>query len=267
MTDLEEIVIFEWTYTPINYFEEPISITQNDFDMIINNGKVEAQLKSKVFEGDYLLENELQKLQNELQNKLFYIFVGAQIESHEKYELSKTLIYRLHQNGHYKEILLPPDPCVSHTSMQSIESIELRKERINKKEWLSDMFEKYYDKEPLVKYLFNSYSMSAKDPDNEFIYFYDIMEALKNRFGGKAEACGVLSISKKSEWGRLGELADNMPVKQGRHRGRFNDSLRNATLQELQEARNIARRLVEGYLKYLESKEKLKIPSPLRGEG
>jgi len=48
-------------------------------------------------------------------------------------------------------------------------------------------------------------------------------------------------------------LANDEPLKQGRHRGRNLEILRDATEDELVEARNFTRELIGKYLDYLEN--------------
>ncbi len=72
--------------------------------------------------------------------------------------------------------------------------------------------------------------------------------------GHKCQAamfCGILLVA---SWrgSRFGQLANNEPVRQGRHRGKSAGALRGATETELKEERSTARSLVQGYLEYLE---------------
>lgn len=248
-------MVLEWAYSPADYFEEPISLKREKYDMTINNGKVEARIKPEL----YNIEPDMR---NELHNMLNNRFLGVQLLTHKNYELSKASMYRLHADGR-KDITLFVESCVCNMLMGSVDLIQTdshgnivkdtRRERIDKKNHLSDLTEKYCIKDPLVKYLLNTYSMSVKDPDNEFFYLYDIRDALKSHFHGEPKACEKLGIS-KTRFNRLRQLTNNSEIKQGRHRGLSDKfkSLRNATDQELQEARNIARQLVESYFNYLE---------------
>lgn len=46
--------------------------------------------------------------------------------------------------------------------------------------------------------------------------------------------------------------SENYPVKQSRHRGKFVGQLREATIEELTEARQIAATMIKLYVNYLE---------------
>jgi len=94
--------------------------------------------------------------------------------------------------------------------------------------------------------------MSVKNPDNEFVHLYEIRDSLSNKFGSKKNAIANLSITSK-QWDEIGELANSLPIKQGRHRGKSAGSLRDAYLSELKRGRKSVANLIEKYLEYIES--------------
>ncbi|PYI80595.1 MAG: hypothetical protein DMF05_05925 [Verrucomicrobia bacterium] len=50
----------------------------------------------------------------------------------------------------------------------------------------------------------------------------------------------------KTDWARLGYLANEAPLEEGRHRGKHSE-LRHATAAELNEARTIARQIITAF--------------------
>ena len=99
--------------------------------------------------------------------------------------------------------------------------------------------------------MLKSYGDAVNDPGNELVHLYQIRDSIAKQFGGESRARNVLGISQR-QWSRLGKLANDEPLKQGRHRGKNPGALRDATEEELREARSIARELVEAYLNHLE---------------
>ena len=95
--------------------------------------------------------------------------------------------------------------------------------------------------------LLNSYAAAVKDPDNELVHLYELREAVVAKFGGEGAARRALGVS-SANWSRHGRLANDEPLKQGRHRGKKVGNLRDATEGELNEARSIARLVVKSYL-------------------
>jgi len=253
---MDDVVILEWTYSPPDYFEETIHITRDEYQMTIESGKVEARIKQKYYDKEH-------KFREVLHDALNLRFISAQLLSHKRYELSKASMYFLHADGR-KDITFFTDPIVIRMSLGTPDLIvkdkhgniisDPRRDRIEKQEKIYKLVEKYIDKDPLIGFFLNSFSKALSRPDNELVYLYEIYDALKARFNGEDEARKTLSISNK-KWSLLKILANKEPLEQGRHREQNVGSLRAAKESELIEARNMAQKLMEAYLEYLERQE------------
>jgi hypothetical protein len=92
-----------------------------------------------------------------------------------------------------------------------------------------------------------------REPGNELIHLYEIRDALSTKFGGERGVRAALLGISSSDWSMLGRLANDEPIRQGRHRGHHAGALRGATETELAQARAIARRMIDAYLRYLET--------------
>jgi hypothetical protein len=253
---MEDIVVLEWTYSPSDYFEETIHITHDKYEINIDGGKVQARIKPENYDKDH-------KMRDVLHDNLNARFLGAQLFTHRAYELSKASMYQLHSDGR-KDYTLFAESCVMEMSLRTVDLIvkdkdgnvisDSRRERIEAKNRLSELTGKWCDKDPLVDYLLNIYSMSIKEPNNELVHLYEIREALSKRFAVEDAARKAIGVS-NNKWRRLRQLANDENLRQGRHRGKSLGALRDATEEELKEARNIARNLVESYLEYLERQD------------
>jgi len=250
-----DIVVLEWTFSPPDYFEDLIYIKRDDYEMVIDRGKVEAKIKPDVYQKNANIREDLHCALNDR-------FLGIQLLTHKAYELSKACMYRLHPDGR-KDVTLFVESSNVLISVGTVDFIvtdkngtvvsDLRKDRIKKKNELAELVEKYSRIDATVSSLLKSYQMSINDPNNELVHLYEIRDALSKKFGGETAARDALNIS-STQWSRFGQLANNEPLKQGRHRGKF-EPLRDATEAELMEARNFARHLVESYLMYLKRME------------
>jgi hypothetical protein len=100
--------------------------------------------------------------------------------------------------------------------------------------------------------MLQSYDSAVRDPHDELVHIYEIRGALAARFGSKAKAVSKLRLS-NNDWNRLGELCNVLPLKQGRHRGENITALRDATEDELAEARLLATAMIEAYMKYIDA--------------
>lgn len=255
---MDDIVVLEWSFSPSDYFEEPIHIKRDHYVMTIDNGKVEARIDSDAY-------NKEHKMRDELHDALNHRFLAVQLLTHKPYKLSKASMYRLHPNGR-KEVTIFAEPGVVTMSVGTPDFVvkdkdgnivsDSRKDRIEKKKELADLAEAYRSKDTLVTSLLSSYKAAVNDPDNELVHLYEIRDALATKFGRESAARTALGIS-AAQWSRLGRLANDEPLRQGRHRGEKVGALRDATEAELKEARSIARSFVKGYLKHLERQNTL----------
>ncbi len=253
----EDVVVLEWTFSPSDYFEDEIRFKRDDYEMIIGKGKVEAKVAP-----DTYIKNSL--MRDELHRSLDDRFLGAQLVAHKPYELSKSSMYHLHPDGR-RDITVFPESCILTLAVGTVDIIvkdkngnvisDSRKDRIEEKKTLSELVEKYRDSDPTAASILRSYKTAVNDANNELVHLYEIRDALSRRFGGESAACQVLHTISTTAWSRLGQLANNEPLRQGRHRGKNPGILRDATDAELTEARKIARQFVEAYLEFLDGEE------------
>lgn len=129
---------------------------------------------------------------------------------------------------------------------------DTRQERIEERIGLAKLAA-HYISDDVANALLRSYAAAVNDPRNELVHLYEIRDALACHFGGESPATLAVSVS-GAQWSRLGQLANKEPFTEGRHRGKQLRSLRNAPASELSEARDIARRMVQGYLRHLNDK-------------
>ena len=157
------------------------------------------------------------------------------------------------------DIFVELEPAVLRVSAGSVDTqvtdqhgnvvSDSRQDRIDRKRSLADLVSTHSG-DGLLNALLASYQNSVRDPDNELVHLYEIRDALSTRFGGKEGMRTALAVS-PSDWSRLGQLCNDEPLRQGRHRGRKGAALRDATHSELEEARTIARSMIEKYLQSL----------------
>lgn len=249
----ETVVMLEWNFTPANYFEDEVRVQRKEYELVIGSGKVEAKIAPQVYDSNPAIRDELHSALNAR-------FQGVQMFSHKPYELSKSSLSRLHRDGR-RDVTVFVESATIRLTANPVDIIardkdgnvisDSRRDRIEKKKQLADLTAKYRDNDAAAASMLNSYEAAVKDPEDELVHLYEIRDVLVKKFGSEESAYQTLGIS-KSKWKRLGVLASSAPLKQGRHRGRFGGELRDATEEELTEARLIARQLIESYLNHLE---------------
>jgi hypothetical protein len=127
-----------------------------------------------------------------------------------------------------------------------------KRDRIEKKKSFAELVASHHATDTLLASLLQSYNASVRDPNNELVHLYEIRDALSTKFRGENATRKALSMS-ASRWSRFGQLCNDEPLRQGRHRGKTGGVLRDATEDELTEARGIAQAMIDGYLQYLEA--------------
>lgn len=247
-------VVLEWDFSPSDYFEEAIEISRNDYTMAIANGHVQARIDATVYEANPGLRQTMHDALNDR-------FLGVQLLTHRAFKLSRSRMTQLHPDGR-RDIFLEAEPGHIHLSGRMVDFQVLdkdgnviadsKRDRIEKKKTLADLVATHRASDETLASLLRSYDAAVRDPNNELVHLYEIREAIAVRFGGEREARATLGIN-ASQWSRLGQLCNDEPLRQGRHRGKAGGTLRDATNAELSEARGIARVMIEVYLASLDA--------------
>jgi len=248
------IVVLEWKFSPPNYFEAPIKIARDDYTLTIADGKAEARIDSAIYDANPTMRQSLHDAMNDR-------LLGVQLLSHRSYELARSTMTRVHPDGR-KDVFLEVEPARIVMTAHPVDFhvrdrngnivVDSKRDRIEKKRSLVDLVSIYRASDGTLASLLRSYDAAVRDPNNELVHLYEIREALSVKFGGEEALRSTLSIS-SSQWSRIGELCNNAPLRQGRHRGKTSGVLRDATESELTEARGIARTMTEAYLRYLDT--------------
>jgi hypothetical protein len=246
-------IILLWTFSPPGYFEEPLECSTGDCVLSIADGKVEAVLEARFY-------NQDPALRERLHSEVISRFRAAQLVNQEPYKLSENpTIVRLEPDGRRSvSVEITGQAMINVGGTADIQVMDKngnvvqdsRRERIEKRISLADRTARS-GQDPLLSKLLESFHAAISDPGDELVHLYEIRDALKRKFGDDKAALSALAIS-SAKWSRLGRLADGEPLRQSRHRGLHTGPLRNATKSEIDEAREIARSMIEAYLDYLE---------------
>src|SRR5262245_18698593 len=100
---MSAVVVFEWSFSPPDYFEVPIEIVRDDYRLTIVAGKAEARLDSAVYEANPSIRQALHEGLNDR-------FLGVQLLTHRAYELSRSTMTRGHPDGR-KDVFLEVEPA------------------------------------------------------------------------------------------------------------------------------------------------------------
>lgn len=234
----------EWTYEPTDFFEATHRQASPDFDLVIESGKATANLTVPT---DPLPPDLEARIQSFVQN----VFLVRQLQVHRNYKLEGPTVSQ-HSSGR-KNVSLRIACCLHALTSSSVDFIvqdaagnvirDSKAERIGEHTTLLNQLASKLQLSASLRTLFDSYSRAVADPDDELVHLYEIRDALSNHYGGEQLARNALGIS-KSEWQRLGFLANAEPLEQSRHRGKHSQGRRPATDEELNEARRLVRQWI-----------------------
>lgn len=226
-------------------------LSRDDYTMVIDNGKVKATINAAFFDAK---PNMRDTLHGELKAR----FLAIQLLNHRRYELSRPTMLRLRPDRSGDvfielkgEEIRPSNGLVDNQNLDANGNVifDSRGERIKKESHLADLISAHSG-DGLLGALLESHQHSVHDPNNELVHLYEIREALCKRFGGRKPTQAALRVT-DDNWGRFGRLCNDEPLRQGRHRGKKIETLRDATRSELEDARAIARSMIESYLRQL----------------
>jgi len=190
--------------------------------------------------------------------ELHYYFLGAQLIRRQRFSIHGGAIYRVWPDGR-RDTTLVVDSVKLVMTGENVDLIfkddkgivhDTRRDRIEATKNLAGLSVRHCITDPKVRKILDSFNDAVRDPENEFVYLFEIWEALRERLQGTNAALDVLKISNE-DLTRFYNLTCNLPLQQGRHRGLF-ENLRDATIDELDGARRIAQTMVERYLNYLD---------------
>ena len=252
MTDSGRIYL-KWNYTPTDFFEEKETNLLPGYEHIIDNGLVTVSMDLSQFQNFPGIEHQLGE-------QLRSIFRGSNLISQKPFTLKYAGHEIVDSEGH-RHITVALEPVHLVMKVGKTDLIvkdangkivaDTRQERQDKLRKLSVLSFKHSQSDPVAGSILVSFEKSLQHAETSLVHLFEIQEALSTRFSGEAIAKRELGIT-NAQWKRLGRLANDEPLNQGRHSGVHIDGLRDATKSELDEARDSAIGMVIAYLEYLE---------------
>jgi hypothetical protein len=249
----------EWSYKPPDYFEENIVWNREYYSVEIVDGRIIAQMNADLYDSKTGLRDLLTRELNDY-------FRGALPIRRRAFEIQIGSINRIWPDGrrdtthevHVIEVILTGENVdFIRTGANGKVIHDTRRDRIEATKSLAELSSRYAPTDPTVSRILDSFDAAVRYPGSALVYLYEVWEALQTLFEGDDGARRTLGID-KDDRSKLTKLANDEPVNQGRHRGKFAGKLRNATANELDEAWAIARGMFEKYLGYLNKRDESK---------
>jgi hypothetical protein len=247
----EETVEIQWFYTPVDFFEEKVVRDCGDYTFEIAGGRITARMSAAFYKPG-------PDFQHALTEELRSYFSVWQLDRPAAFEIHEGGVDRLWPDGLIISTLAPQE-CFQAQTADQVDLVQMdstgaivrdtRRERIEAMKKRAE-FRLRHASDPTTRRMLKGHAASLAKPDEELFCLYEIWDALMDKFGGRDNALNVLDISPETKT-RFYDLTCNFPLRQGRQRG-LHDTLRDATAEELDEARRIAQDMMERYWRYLD---------------
>ena len=174
---MDAVIMLNWTFSPPDYFEEPIEISRQDYAMTIADGQVHAKIDSAIYEAKPEMRAELHDALNDR-------FLGVQLLTHRAYELSRPNVTRVHPDGredYFKEpetarlAVSGSTPDSPITGQNGNVVADSKRDRIEKKKSLAELIAAHRAKDTLLASLLQSHAAAVRDPNDELVHLYEIL--------------------------------------------------------------------------------------------
>jgi hypothetical protein len=243
----------EWDFEPPDYFEQSFEVVRDDYTLTVEAGKARVLIPAERFESDLSLRDKVHAALNDR-------FLAVQALTFWPYKLSDSHRIRLHPDGRRDvfielksatAIAIGGTVDIRYASADGRTIVDTKAERVADKRKFAEQIEQLRPRSPVLAAMLASFGAATRDPQNELVHLYEVREALATELQGSHAAMRILGIPREA-WSRLGELCNDLPLRQGRHRGRMGVALRDATHEELEEARSLARSMLRSYVQHLQ---------------
>lgn len=240
-----------WDFTPTTLFEEDFSSNYRGAEIHVAAGSVTARIP---IEGD----DARPPLRAVIEQYVEGLFYGAQLVEHSNWTRSGPSVFAVRADG-TRNFILEVQPGVirirgGRVDIRVTKSdgtvVDTKRDRIERKRRLALAAATLVSQDATLARMMRSYRTAIDDAPDELIHLFEVRDSVSSRFGGQTEALRQLRFP-KPRWSRLGLLCNELPLQEGRHRGRFGPEIRPATEAELAEARALAIELIESYIEYI----------------
>jgi hypothetical protein len=254
----EETVEIQWVYTPADFFDGKIERDCEGYSVEIEGGRAVTRMSAAFYKPG---PDFRPALTEELRN----YFRVWQLDRPIAFEIHDGGVNRLCPDGRINSTLAAHS-CSQEQVSDNVDLVQMdrtgaivrdagREERFDALKKLAE-FRLRHASDPTTLRMLKSQADSIAKPEEALFCLYEIWDALMEKYKGRKNAQRVLNIPQE-QLDTFNNLTCKRQLRQSRHRGRFNN-LRDATAEELVEARRIAQLMVEGYWKYLDDQQRAK---------
>lgn len=245
------------SYTPTGYFMSPAEWVTPEYQASADNGEVVVRLNKC---NDPIDQNLLARVDDDVKGR----FGIWQMLTNRVFTLESPRVQQIAADGTIKTILYAG--VVSSRGRVTCEVwptitypdgtvVDTREEFIQKNTSLAKKIETLYNSDSILRPLVESYTSAFRDESNSLIHLYEVRDKLNASFKGDKQAKLALGLGLHDKsWNRFGDICNQLPIRQGRHRGKHLFELRDITDEELGFVLTFARELIVRYVDHVTAK-------------
>jgi hypothetical protein len=254
--------IIEWSYTPYDFFEQSTSfsltVRGRDYTLLVGSGKAKVAIGLEFYVSEEFRKTG-RSILNELTMEVDRRCRGVELWNFVPYHLSAPNII-LPPNYQGSRVLFA-EPATMYLGtgnvvLHALQGSGWLQQRLSEMRYFAEFVARYIGRHSTVDKMFLSLRAASRDPENEFLHLYEVLDALNAYFPSrsKKQICTEIGLDHDIVWKRLGNITNDKKYKQSRHRGSHSGESVNASNGLLEEARKLARKVIVTYVNYLESK-------------
>lgn len=258
---MSEVSVFRWTFEPENLFrlgDDQIEYEFDGYRLVVRNGTVEAIVPDlRAIDGWPSKPSITTKVKKGIER----VLDSRMIWRHTTYKLSfkgsdipESLYDEMdHAIEGVVNVQSKPQMFSAYGAVgnNTYDGEEARKQRQVE---LGKLVHRYRAEDPWANFIIDRYHRAIEDPDREFVHLFDIVNAMEDKFGSRQAARKKCKVA-RSDLNSLTTIANDKTVRQGRHPGLNVEELRDATEDERKVVRQVARKLIFGYLQHMDEEE------------
>lgn len=243
---------YVFSYSPPDFLGGKQEINKSNYKISLENGKASAYVDETCSDDKIIL---IDAMAEDIERAL----IIRQMTNFPKYEFNKSRIDVYNEEGGKGVFINAKDApievktgvsgCLKKRDKNGKVIYDSRLKEKQDEKYINDCLAAHGSDNTLNS-ICNSFHNAMQSPENELVRLYEMRDALSTKFGGKDKSCKNLGISEK-DWDELGVICNAKPIDKSRHRGKHIGNIRKASDNELNKAREIAKKLILSYCKYL----------------
>lgn len=223
------------------------SLKSSDYSFVFEDSYMKVKFSKPIeYDEKYFLE---------IENKIRAAYFVQQIFDDQKYKLEYAgFEVQFHGTAHMIYWASPSTVRQEHihdiVSAQTGKIVfDFEKESKFREQW-HEIILQVINEEPEISGLVKSFEDAIANHENEFVYLFEVLDALEKRFKKIHKACSELDLDRR-RWNSVTDTLNNREYYQSRHRGQAFGGTKWAPSEKIWDARNFTKEAIIKYILFI----------------